>query len=294
MPVKINNKALQKLLSDFQRKLNGKQNEIERQLLIQYSKSLEQIKIEMGKLYERYGSQIADRSYTNYGRLKNLREEITNNIKQILRTQHGFDFELTQNVIKDFYSLSYNNIPNILESMTGDRITFAILSEDAIKAAIRNDYSKIKWTKSTVENINDLNAVVKTEVTQGIIQGRSYGQVATKLNEQLNIGATKALRIVRTETHRAQNQGFLDGTGATNDAAKLLGFEIERVWQHNSNRDPRQVHIKMNGQVADAKGMFTFPSGENAGKKTPGPGLSGIAGEDISCGCTQLIRIKNL
>jgi len=294
MPNKINNKNLLKILNQFQNGLEKDQSTIESQLLLQYKKSLDQIKIEMGRIYERYGTQIAEKSFTNLGRLKNIRAQITDNIKQILKDQHGYDYELTKNSIRDFYSSTFNNTVGALEQTVGVRLNFSLLSEDAILAAIKNPYDKIGWGKRTVENINDLNASVKTEITQGIIQGRTYAQTANRLNEQLNIGATKALRIVRTETHGAQNQGRLDGFGKTEESAKLLGIEVERVWQHNSRRNPREAHIKMNGKVADKNGEFTFISGNNAGSQTAGPGLSGIAEEDINCACTVIMRIKNL
>ena len=71
---------------------------------------------------------------------------------------------------------------------------------------------------------------------------------------------------------------------------KTLGMKIARVWVSTKDGRTRDSHKAMDGQEADKDGFFHFPGGG----QTAGPGLSGIAEEDIHCRCTVIMQIKKL
>jgi len=283
--MKINNSAIKRLLDSLDKRQNAQLSGIEQEILRHYKQALLNIQSEITNIYMMNADKIAEKKFT-LSRLKNLKQQIKENIAQLYLK----DATVIKNSLSDFYTQSYEVIGQGLNV----GLNLDVIDERQIKAAVMNDYGKIKWKDCEQANIKQLIEEVRSGITQGFVNGKTLQQTSKVLIDRMNIGAGRAVRIVRTETHRIQNQGMIDGLDTTNKSAKLLGLEVEKFWQHNSRRDPRSEHIKMDGQTADEKGMFHFVSGDNAGKKTPGPGLSGIADEDINCGCTIGIRIKNL
>ena len=165
-------------------------------------------------------------------------------------------------------------------------LDFKLPPEDQITAAALNPVDRIGWPDRTGKHITAANDKVKESVYQGIVQGRSYDDVARELRDTLNITATKAETIARTESHRAREMGSL---AATVEAAEM-GINMKRRWLATLDGRTRDTHGAMDGQeidVFDEEGnlaKFTSPEGG----ETEHPGGFGIAGEDINCRCSTI------
>jgi len=131
---------------------------------------------------------------------------------------------------------------------------------------------------------------VKTEVSQGIIQGKPYNEIARGITERTGVAAGKAIRIARTETHRVTSAGRQISYDKTFNASESLGIEVQKVWiAIKDGRSKDSHHEKMDGKHPDEKGYYTLPSGV----RTLGPGLSGDPNEDINCRCIEGIEITS-
>ena len=165
-------------------------------------------------------------------------------------------------------------------------LDFKLPPEDQITAAALNPVDRIGWPDRTGKHITAANDKVKESVYQGIVQGRSYDDVARELRDTLNITATKAETIARTESHRAREMGSL---AATVEAAEM-GINMKRRWLATLDGRTRDTHGAMDGQeidVFDEEGnLAKFRSPE--GGETEHPGGFGIAGEDINCRCSTI------
>ncbi len=134
------------------------------------------------------------------------------------------------------------------------------------------------------KHLTKLVSDVKTEVSQGIIQGKPYSEIARGIIERTGVAAGKAIRIARTETHRVTSAGRQISFDKTFEAAETLGVEVQKVWiAIKDGRSKDRHHEKMDSQHPDKDGYYTLPSGV----KTLGPGLSGDPNEDINCRCTE-------
>lgn len=124
---------------------------------------------------------------------------------------------------------------------------------------------------------------VRRIVTEGVIKGRSPSTIAEDIRESQAFTRARALRVARTETVRSQ-------TGATQrrwGRAVAEGLPIEQEWLTARDLAVRDSHRPMEGQRRRHGMKFTFPSGV----QTPGPGLSGVPGEDINCRCALTARV---
>jgi SPP1 gp7 family putative phage head morphogenesis protein len=165
-------------------------------------------------------------------------------------------------------------------------LDFKLPPEEQITAAALNPVDRIGWPTRTGNHITAANDAVRQSVYQGIVQGNSYDSVARELRDTLNITASKAETIARTESHRAREMGNL---AATVEAAEM-GIKFRRRWLATLDSNTRDTHGAMDGQeieVFDEKGeiaKFQSPSGGEAEY----PGGFGIASEDINCRCTMV------
>lgn len=124
---------------------------------------------------------------------------------------------------------------------------------------------------------------VRRIVTEGVLKGRSPSTIAEDIRESQAFTRARALRIARTETVRSQ-------TGATQrrwGRAVAEGLPIEQEWLTARDLAVRDSHRPMEGQRRRHGMKFTLPSGV----QTPGPGLSGVPGEDINCRCAVTARV---
>ncbi len=290
MTAKMNVEEINKIYAEVDRFLLTTNQQSKRELLRQYKIALDRIRNELAYLYQKYGDDISNKTF-RLDRLKDLNSQIVRSIAEFKIT----DATLIKNAIEKVYEESYYLTGYAFESGLGIKLGFGLLNKSVIEEAVKNDYSKIKWQTSSKKNIAKLIQQTRDEVTQGIIQGKGYKQTAQILADRLGMGASKALRIVKTESGRAQSEARLLALEKTQRAADLLGIKIKRRWMHSGNpRKPRQVHIHMDNQAADENNQFHFPSGPNKGKKTDGPRLSNIAEEDVNCGCTERVDVLGL
>lgn len=266
---------------------NGKKlSEVELEILRNYRRSLNDIQAGINDIYARHADKIAEKKFP-LARLKGLSRQIQENIAQLLLK----DAKVIKQTLSNFYQENYSVINDAMSLAANVDLSFNELDEKTINAAVENQYDKIKWKKSEQDNIKKLIGEIRTEITQGIIQGKGIAQTNRAVVDRMNIGAGRALRIVRTETHRVQNQGRLDGINNSKGNADLLGIKVKTVWNHKTYvKDPRELHVAMDGKTADKEGNFTLPDGV----KTKAPGLSNYPEHDIHCHCFLTMEFENL
>lgn len=117
---------------------------------------------------------------------------------------------------------------------------------------------------------------IKTELTQSLVQGKSYTQTASGIKRILNTSSTNAVRIARTEGNRLMNAGAF----ANAKVAKAEGVNITRVWDAVLDSRTRPDHAALDGKVEDENGLFYLD-----GSSSQYPSHFGIAKHDINCRC---------
>ena len=147
----------------------------------------------------------------------------------------------------------------------------------------KNYYSK----RATPENISRLKLSIKAEVSRGIATGETWLQVAEKIATGVNSPLTKALsdamRIVRTEGHRVNQQGFVDA----GDVAKSKGADMVKQWDATLDSRTRPWHQEADGQIREWDDDFIVH-----GEKMKAPSIGGSAANVINCRCQLLQRAR--
>ena len=137
------------------------------------------------------------------------------------------------------------------------------------------------------ENVERLKLSIKAEVSRGIASGSSWLEVAHKVASGMNSPFDRALndavRIVRTEGHRINQEGYLDA----GDEAKKKGADILKQWDATLDSRTRPWHQEADGQIREWEDDFTVN-----GEKMKAPSVGGSASNVINCRCQLLQRAR--
>lgn len=213
-------------------------------------------------------SQIYQRDYQLM-----LQRQIDRILDQLNRRQ----YESISQYLKECYELAQ---AGILYDLHGQQIPLMLPAEpeDAVKAAELD--SKVSG-KLYGSYVTELKQRIQAELTRGISAGLSYGAIAGNLNAITKIGLNKAMRIVRTEGHRIQQESQF----AAQRKAKEAGADVVKQWCAMLDSRTRPTHGKLDGQIRELEESF-----EVEGKTALYPGGFDRPEEDINCRCTLLQR----
>jgi len=257
----------------------------ERILISQYRQVLNDVQKDYFKLAERFGDdpQINLAIYNARKRKLALESKIAKALKE-LNTKNVVTISRS---IRGQFQDGYYSTQFAHETGMALKFNFPLLNNEQIQSALLNPVDAIKWTERNKNNINQLNNRVRETITQGIIKGDSVQQVSRDLRKQLNIGANKSIRIVRTESHRAREMGNALNMAKTNDSFERLGLERDKKWNATLDARTRPAHASVDGQLANEDQLF-----EVFGVLAEAPGLTGIPEQDINCRCTIISEVE--
>lgn len=255
--------------------------ETERQIVKNYRRSLVNIRVDLQKLYDKYGTEgkLTYAEMTRYNRLANLHKTLEKELIDLT----GSNGRETKMLAGNAYQESFYRYGYLIEKNLRVGLRYGILNREVIRAAVQNPIGGLTLNEVLEKNRRDIILKVRQEVTQGLVKGESYFKMAGRIKETLGKDAPKALRVARTEGGRAQSLGMTDSL----DHAEGRGIQMDRIWVATLDGRTRDSHQSMDGQKADENGYFTLPNGA----KTRGPLQSGLASEDINCRCTVITDV---
>lgn len=276
------NKKLAQLLALADTNVDKLLSRSEAALMRNYKLALTEIKSQIALIYETYGEQVKYSDMVKYNRLTN----IENQIAQIIKSLSNESIKTTTSAIKEIYSQSFYSTGYSLESSIGVGFAFGKINPNVVTASVLNPLDRIKWPDRMKEHMQKYMSNIRQEITQGLIQGKSYPKIAKAITQRTEITAGNSLRIVRTEAHRVQSAARLVGF----EKAGKIGIETRRIWVATKDSRTRDTHRSMDGDEANKEGLFKSPSGHT----TTAPGMFGIPEEDINCRCRLKLELKNL
>ena len=249
----------------------------EKDLIRNYQLSLKEIRGKIAKGFEKHGPNYSE--WAKYNRLSNLEKDIGKEIGKLtgknavnLKTGIARQFE------DQYYRTAY-----AMESTAQAKLGFGKLDPKVIEAAIANPLDRVGFLKRNRDNQQRLARQLREQLTQGLIKGEGYRETARRIKKRMEVGATNVLRIAATENHRAQTQGRKKSF----QQAKSYGVEMDEIWTSTLDDVTREDHQDMDGKVANEEGLFDLD-----GDLVEGPGLTGIAEQDINCRCAIRAEIK--
>lgn len=258
------------------------ENKVKVQLVREYKTALREIQSELSRLYQQYevNGELTYAQMAQYNRLNALYATIERILTPLGITVKRQITELSGEVYQESYYRMGFSIVN------GNRlnISWGILNTREILAAVNEPVSGLPLSETLNKTRYELLLRQRQTITQGLIQGKSYGDMSRALSESFSISANDALRIVRTEA--ARNAGA--GEAMSMDFAEDQGIEVDRVWDATLDSKTRPRHATLDGQTADEEDYF-----HSGGLKARYPGGWGSAEMDINCRCSIRTQIKD-
>lgn len=256
----------------------------EKGIIKDYKEALNELRATIATAYAKYevAGVLLFAEMMKYNRATKLDKEIQAILKELGRKYA----QNTRDIMKLVYTESFDRTKNLVEIATDRRIP-GIIKDEVLKQAIENPVKGLKLSRTLEKNRVNIIYTIQQTVEQGLKNGETYGQMAGRLKDSLENDVPKALRIVRTETHRVMEQAKLDYLGQ----GQAAGLEIVKVWVSSRDERVRSSHTSMDGITVDYDKDFDNPL---TGGKGPGPGMMGTAEDDINCRCIFTIDIKGI
>jgi len=249
-----------------------------RELTRNYQMALKEVRSKVAEGFEKYGSEYAQ--WQKYNRLANLEKDIGEEVRKLTGKNAT---NLKTGIARQFED-QYYRTAFALEKSVEAKLGFGVLSSDVIESAIENPLDRIGFLERNRENSQRLRRQLRERLTQGLIQGKAYQDVARELKERMDMGANESIRIARTENHRAQQMG----RDRSFQKAENEGVEMDYIWTASLDDRTREDHQEMDDVRADEEGIFTLPDGTTA----RAPGMTGEPHHDINCRCSKRAEIK--
>ena len=252
-----------------------------RDLTRNYQIALKEIRGDIALAFEKYGGEYQE--MVKYNRLANLEKEVSDEIRKLTGKNALTLKQGTAGAFEDgFYRTGFT-----LETEMQAKLRFGMLNPKTIEAAVTNPLDRVGFLQRNRDNQARLTRQLRDNLTQGLIRGESYQQVARRIKERMDVGATNAMRIAQTEMHRCHVEGRLAGF----QQAEKAGVELDYIWSATVDGRTRDMHADMDGRKADVimdgRPYFALPDGLTV----EGPGLTGIPEHDINCRCAVRAEI---
>ncbi|PSL42135.1 SPP1 gp7 family putative phage head morphogenesis protein [Planomicrobium soli] len=252
----------------------------EKALLLAYNASLKTIRGELAALYEKTDGSFSESQ--KYNRLAGIEEAIADEIKDLTGKIAKTLVTGLLDSFKEARSWKMYEIES--DQSVQATIKFNQINREAVLKAIENPFDQVGFVQRNRNNQALLVQQLQQEIAQGLIQGKSFQQTARSMKKRMEIGASKALTITRTESKRVRGKAQLD----TMREAQEAGVMMKKQWMGTIDDKTRDAHQSLDGVTIDLDEDFV----SDAGNSGPGPGQMNAAEEDINCRCTLTTVIE--
>ena len=243
----------------------------------EYRASLRVIQNDLAQMYAKHARDgvLSMNDMAKYNRLDNLEKAVNKELGRL----GGVNTRSVKRLASDIYQESFFRSAFAIERGTELNLAFGQLPTRQVEAAVRNPLMDLALNR----NQQLVREGVKREITQGIIRGLSYPDVAQNIKGRMEGNLNNVDRIARTEGHRVREQGNFDSMLH----AESKGVIMRKRWVATLDNRTRDLHRDLDGQEVDTEEDFVSPSGASG----PGPGLLGSAEDDIFCRCSMIAVI---
>lgn len=256
----------------------------EREIVKRYALLLSEIRQELAKLYEKYeiGGKLTYAEMAKYDRLRKFIEYIDH----LLTVAYKDVKKTIYDVLAMLYEEGYYYTAWAIETDTLSRLAYSAVPAETIKAMIENPITGLTLSQRLEKNRAAIVYTIQQEVTQGLVQGETYKQMAKRIKGALENDAAKAMRIVRTESKRAIEAAKHDSA----EHAHKNGIVMYKEWNSVHDQRVRDRHRLLDGKKVPVDQDFEL--GAITGK-APGQ-MSGGASMNVNCRCFLTYSVERV
>ncbi|MDE3837929.1 hypothetical protein C0966_00710 [Bacillus methanolicus] len=263
----------------------------EREIAKQYANTLNEIRKELAKLYEKYetGGVLTYAEMAKYDRLRKFLKQID----RLLDTCYKSLKKLIYDVLGESYLDGYYLTAWAVETDTLSKLAYSLVSADVITAMIENPISGLTLSQRLEKNRANIIYTIQQEITQGLVKGETYRTMANRIKSALEGDTVKAMRIVRTEAHRVKESGKLDAAIHANKNGVIMLKE----WNTMQDERVRPGVGKKSGanhRMLDGKKIPVDKDFNDGLSKGKAPGLLPAAGSSINCRCFLTYSVEKV
>lgn len=247
-----------------------------------FNRRLRTILQQIAQMFEKYerGGELSWTDVNKYDRftkeMKRMASELTGDYQQIIRQlQNSHQLTYVEGYLRHAY---------LFEKAAGTEMGFSVPTVAAVKQILLNPIAQLTLTAVLQQHRTEIVRRLNIEISQGIIAGEGYAEIATRIRNAVGFSKNKARLVARTEGGRIRT---LAGEKAEEQAAKFV--DIQGLWMSALDFRVRTSHRKLDGQKTDAEGYFRYK-----GMKSKAPHLWGVPSMDIQCRCVKLRLVNGM
>lgn len=281
-------------MDKYEKALTNKQLEEEKKVLQELKNTYEKAKKEVQQKIADLDARTDMQNLQSIVYQKKYQEAILTQIDEIINLLGSNTYDTVEEYIKDSYINGYAGNMWLLQMQTGCTVCVPI-DQKKVQRAMTNDihlsskYYKTNPLKGRLvkEDVEALKKSVQSELSAGIVAGKTWKEVAYQVAQGMNSPFKKAMnnamRIARTEGHRVNQQGFLDACYE----AKDKGADIVKQWDSTLDGLTRPWHREADGQIRELNEKFIVD-----GEEMDAPSIGGSARNVCNCRCQLLQRAR--
>lgn len=224
--------------AEAQKKLNSNEYKVWRKDLEGYLKELKQYKDINFEKYKEIKLELETLAMKS--RISRL-ESLIVQTNQVINKQKFEEEKEVANRVREIYKTTFKSV----QADIGLKGVNTILPLKQIERAIQYPWSGENFSERIWRNRDKLSRVLKTEITQSLIQGVNPQKLNKRIREQMGSGYKETQRLVRTELNYALNE------------ATKIAYEEDEIEEYEflAEVDNRTSVIckELNGQIFKVK-----------------------------------------
>ena len=243
---------------------------------------------ELGKIYADYedDGELTYESMIKYDRLKKFIDSLNGHVDTMSNEiQSSISTHLAES-----YVYSYAWMGWAIEKEARKNLQYSSLKIEQIRAALDNPVKGLTLSQTLEKNRRDIIYKIQQDVTQSLVRGSTYKDMASSLQETFEGDYQKAIRVARTETHRVREQGALDSAKRANNKGIVMLKKWRNMKDSRVRKKSKANHVKMDGKKIPVDDLFELGNGEVG----IAPGNTGYAHHDINCRCLLVYEISDV
>ncbi|MFE4523962.1 phage minor head protein [Cytobacillus firmus] len=243
---------------------------------------------ELGKIYSDFeeDGQLTYQNMIKYNRLKKFIDSLNEHVDTLsLETQKSISTHLAE-----AYVYSYAWMGWAIENEARKSLKYTSLKAEQIQRALNNPITGLTLSETLEKNRKEIIYTIQREVTQGLVRGSTYKDMASTLTTTFEGDYVKSIRVARTETHRVREAGTLDSASYANSKGVIMMKKWRNMKDSRVRRTSKANHEKMGHVKIPVDDMFDLGRGERG----IAPGNTGYAHHDINCRCILVYEIDRI
>lgn len=224
--------------AEAQKKINSNEYKVWRKDLEGYLKELKQYKDINFEKYKEIKLELETLAMKS--RISRL-ESLIVQTNQVINKQKFEEEKEVANRVREIYKTTFKSV----QADIGLKGVNTILPLKQIERAIQYPWSGENFSERIWRNRDKLSRVLKTEITQSLIQGVNPQKLNKRIREQMGSGYKETQRLVRTELNYALNE------------ATKIAYEEDEIEEYEflAEVDNRTSVIckELNGQIFKVK-----------------------------------------